>query len=55
MLCVGLLLAILAVLAADWVGARIGAAILNGVRLRMFEHLQRLYAWATGCEQDREP
>jgi ATP-binding cassette subfamily B protein len=42
MLCVGLVLAILAVLAADWVGARIGAAILNGIRLRMFEHLQRL-------------
>ena len=35
-------LATAAILLADYLGARIGAAILNAVRLRMFSHLQRL-------------
>jgi ATP-binding cassette subfamily B protein len=35
-------LATAAILLADYLGARIGAAILNTVRLRMFRHLQRL-------------
>ncbi len=31
-----------AVLLADYLGAKVAAAILNGIRLRMFEHLQKL-------------
>ena len=38
----GFLLAAGAVLLADYLGAAIAAAILNGIRLRMFEHLQKL-------------
>jgi ATP-binding cassette subfamily B protein len=38
----GFLLAAGAVLLADYLGASIAAAILNGIRQRMFEHLQRL-------------
>ena len=39
---VSFVLATAAILLADYLGARIGAAILNTVRLRMFRHLQRL-------------
>ena len=35
-------LATAAILLADYLGARIGSAILNSVRLQMFRHLQRL-------------
>jgi ATP-binding cassette, subfamily B, bacterial len=35
-------LATAAIIIADYLGARIGAAILNTVRLKMFRHLQRL-------------
>jgi ATP-binding cassette, subfamily B, bacterial len=38
----GFLAAAAAVLLADYLGASIAAAILNGIRLRMFEHLQKL-------------
>ncbi len=38
----GFLLSAAAVLLADYLGASIAAAILNGIRLRMFEHLQKL-------------
>jgi len=41
-LAVSFVLATGAILLADYLGARIGAAILNTVRLRMFRHLQRL-------------
>jgi ATP-binding cassette subfamily B protein len=41
-LAVSFALATAAILLADYLGARIGAAILNTVRLRMFRHLQRL-------------
>ncbi len=39
---VSFVLATAAVVLADYLGARIGAAILNTVRLKMFRHLQRL-------------
>jgi ATP-binding cassette subfamily B protein len=42
LLAFGFLAAAAAVLLADYLGAAIAAAILNGIRLRMFEHLQRL-------------
>ncbi|HNX49797.1 MAG TPA: hypothetical protein PKL08_06520, partial [Thermoanaerobaculaceae bacterium] len=35
-------LAMSAVMLGDYLGTKIGAAILNGVRRRMFEHMQRL-------------
>jgi ATP-binding cassette subfamily B protein len=38
----GFLLSAGAVLLADYLGASISAGILNGIRLRMFEHLQKL-------------
>ncbi|HPC83600.1 MAG TPA: ABC transporter transmembrane domain-containing protein [Thermoanaerobaculaceae bacterium] len=41
-LAAGFVIAALATLAADYLGARVGAAIINTVRLRMFTHLQRL-------------
>ncbi|MGV8040858.1 MAG: ABC transporter transmembrane domain-containing protein [Thermoanaerobaculaceae bacterium] len=41
-LAAGFVVAALATLAADYLGARVGAAIINTVRLRMFTHLQRL-------------
>ncbi len=39
---VSFVLATAAIILADYLGARIGAAILNTVRLKMFRHLQRL-------------
>jgi ATP-binding cassette subfamily B protein len=41
-LAVSFVVATSAILLADYLGARIGAAIINTVRLRMFRHLQRL-------------
>jgi ATP-binding cassette subfamily B protein len=41
-LAVGFVVATSAILLADYLGARIGAAIVNAIRLRMFRHLQRL-------------
>ncbi|HEY3384616.1 MAG TPA: ATP-binding cassette domain-containing protein [Vicinamibacterales bacterium] len=41
-LAISFVLATAASILADYLGARIGAAILNTVRLRMFHHLQRL-------------
>lgn len=41
-LAAGFVVAALATLAGDYLGARVGAAIINTIRLRMFTHLQRL-------------
>lgn len=41
-LAISFVLATAAILVADYLGARIGAAILNTIRMRMFRHLQRL-------------
>jgi ATP-binding cassette subfamily B protein len=41
-LVVGYVLAMAAVMSGDYLGTKTGAAILNGVRRRMFAHLQRL-------------